>query len=153
MGEAEINMFLSHLATVERVSASTQNQAVAALLFLYHTVLGGDVGNMDGVIRPRRRPHLPVVLTVDKDVDMEKRCITVRCGQGDKDRRTVLPSSLVEALQRHMQGVRGCIRPDLAAGWGTVEPPPCLGREYRNATRECAWQWLFPQGSDFMPAT
>lgn len=51
MGEAEINAFLSHLATEERVSASTQNQALAALLFLYRTVLGGDVGNLEGVIR------------------------------------------------------------------------------------------------------
>ena len=39
MGEVEINAFLSHLATEERVSASTQNQALAALLFLYRTVL------------------------------------------------------------------------------------------------------------------
>ena len=66
MGEAEINAFLSHLATEERVSASTQNQALAALLFLYRTVLGGDVGNLEGVIRARRRPRLPVVMTVDE---------------------------------------------------------------------------------------
>lgn len=66
MGEAEINAFLSHLATEERVSASTQNQALAALLFLYRTVLGGDVGNLEGVIRARTRPRLPVVLTVDE---------------------------------------------------------------------------------------
>jgi site-specific recombinase XerD len=64
MGEAEINAFLSHLATEERVSASTQNQALAALLFLYRTVLGGDVGNLEGVIRARKRQRLPVVLTV-----------------------------------------------------------------------------------------
>lgn len=43
-----------------------QNQALAALLFLYRTVLGGDVGNLDGVIRARRRPRLPVVLTVSE---------------------------------------------------------------------------------------
>lgn len=46
------------------MSASTQNQALAALLFLYRTVLGGDVGNLEGVIRARTRPRLPVVLTV-----------------------------------------------------------------------------------------
>ena len=44
MGEAEINAFLSHLAIEERVSAFTQNQALAARLLLYRTVLGGDVG-------------------------------------------------------------------------------------------------------------
>ena len=181
MGEAEINAFLSHLATGERVSATTQNQALAALLFLYRTVLGGDVGNLEGVIRARRRQRLPVVFTVGevravlghldgtealvaqllygsglrlmealrlriKDVDLEQRCITVRCGKGDKDRRTMLPDSLVEPLQRHMQGLRGVHQADLAAGWGTVELPHALERKYRNAAREWAWQWLFPQG-------
>ena len=168
-------------STEERVSASTQNQALAALLFPYRTVLGGDGGNLEGVIRARRRPRLPVVLMVDevravlghlggaealvaqllydsglrlmealglriKDVDLEQRCITVRCGKGDKDRRTVLPSSLVEPLPRHMQGVRGVHQADLAAGWGTVELPHALERNYRNAAREWAWPWLFPQG-------
>jgi integron integrase len=66
MGEAEINAFLSHLATEERVSASTQNQALAALLFLYRSVLGGDVGSLEGVIRARKRRRLPVVLTVSE---------------------------------------------------------------------------------------
>jgi integron integrase len=64
MGEAEINAFLSHLATAEHVSASTQNQALAALLFLYRTVLGCDVGILEGVIRARKSQRLPVVLTV-----------------------------------------------------------------------------------------
>jgi integron integrase len=64
MGEEEINAFLSHLATEAQVSASTQNQALSALLFLYRTVLGGDVGNLEGVVRARQRKRLPVVLTV-----------------------------------------------------------------------------------------
>jgi integron integrase len=181
MGEAEINAFLSHLATEERVSASTQNQALAALLFLYRTVLGGDVGNLEGVIRARKRQRLPVVLTVGevravlhhldgaealvakllyggglrlmealrlriKDVDLEQRCITVRCGKGDKDRRTVLPSSLVEPLKGHMNEVQHQHQNDLSAGWGAVELPHALERKYRNAAREWGWQWLFPQG-------
>jgi integron integrase len=165
MGEAEINAFLSHLATEEQVSASTQNQALAALLFLYRTVLGGDVGNLDGVIRARRRRRLPVVLTVSevravlvqmdgaealrlriKDVDLEMCCITVHCGKGNKDRRTVLPSSLVEPLKRHLQDVRRVHQADLEAGWGAVELPHALERKYRNAAREWSWQWLFPQG-------
>ena len=64
VGEAEINPFLSPLATTDGVSASTQNQALAALLFLYRRVLGGDGGTLEGVIRPRRRPSVPVALTV-----------------------------------------------------------------------------------------
>ncbi len=64
MGEQEINAFLSHLATVGRVSASTQNQALSALSFLYRHVLGGDVGNLEGVVRARQPKRLPVVFTV-----------------------------------------------------------------------------------------
>jgi len=63
MGEQEINAFLTHLAVAENVSASTQNQALAALLFLYRHVLGREVGDLDGVIRARRNVNTPVVMT------------------------------------------------------------------------------------------
>ena len=63
MGEAEIASFLSSLATDRRVSASTQNQALNALLFLYHQVLFKKVGYVQGVVRARRPRRLPVVLT------------------------------------------------------------------------------------------
>lgn len=51
------------MATKENVSASTQNQAFSALLFLYKQVLGIDIGFVDGVVRARRPKRLPVVLT------------------------------------------------------------------------------------------
>ena len=63
MGEAEIASFLSSLATDRRVSASTQNQALNALLFLYHQVLFKKVGYVQGVVRARQPRRLPVVLT------------------------------------------------------------------------------------------
>lgn len=63
MGEPDINAFLTHLALKERVSASTQNQALCALLFLYRHVLGREVGDLGGVIRARKPSRLPVVLT------------------------------------------------------------------------------------------
>ena len=63
MGAAEINAFLTHLAVDRRVSASTQNQALAALLFLYRVVLEADPGRIDGVVRARRPKRLPVVLS------------------------------------------------------------------------------------------
>jgi hypothetical protein len=66
MGKDEVNRFLSHLALTERVSASTQNQAFNALLFLYHKVLEKDLGLIDGVIRAKRSSRLPVVLTIDE---------------------------------------------------------------------------------------
>ena len=64
MGGPEINAFLTHLAVVEQVSASTQNQALAALLFLYRRVLEIDPGDLAGVVRARRPKRLPVVLSV-----------------------------------------------------------------------------------------
>jgi len=66
MGEEEINVFLSHLAVKGRVSASTQNQALSSLLFLYRHVIGRDVGDLGHVIRARRPKRLPVVLTQDE---------------------------------------------------------------------------------------
>lgn len=59
----DIAAFLSHLAVVEHVSASTQNQALGALLFLYRHVLGVDVGAMHGIVRARTPERLPVVLS------------------------------------------------------------------------------------------
>ena len=63
MGEAEISTFLTHLAVREKVSASTQNQALSALLFLYRDVLRRDIAWMDGVVRAKRPVRLPVVLS------------------------------------------------------------------------------------------
>ncbi len=58
-----IAQFLSHLAVEGGVSASTQNQALAALLFLYGTVFEKPVGQLEALVRARRPPRLPVVLT------------------------------------------------------------------------------------------
>ena len=63
MGEAEIGRFLSSLATDSHVSASTQNQALNALLFLYREIVKKDIGYVDGVVRAKRPHRLPVVLT------------------------------------------------------------------------------------------
>jgi len=66
MGAPEINEFLSHLAVERNVSASTQNQALCAILFLYREVLGEDVPWMDDLVRAERRQPTPVVLTRDE---------------------------------------------------------------------------------------
>jgi len=63
MGEAEIGQFLSSLASDAHVSASTQNQALNAVLFLYREVLGKDIGYVNGVVRAKKPRRLPVVLT------------------------------------------------------------------------------------------
>jgi integron integrase len=63
MGKPEVSAFLSSLATDGHVSASTQNQALNALLFLYREVLGGELGWLDDLVRAKRPHRLPVVLT------------------------------------------------------------------------------------------
>jgi integrase len=63
MGEQEIAAFLTHLAVNRNVAASTQNQALSALLFLFQQVLDRKLDFIAGVERVRRPPKLPVVLT------------------------------------------------------------------------------------------
>jgi integrase len=66
MGPADVAAFLSHLAVEEHVSASTQNQALRALLFLYREVLGQPLPRIEGVVAAKRPTRLPVVLTSDE---------------------------------------------------------------------------------------
>jgi integron integrase len=63
MGETEINAFLSDLAVRRKVAASTQNQALSALLFLYGAILNKPQPCLEGVVRARRPVHLPTVMT------------------------------------------------------------------------------------------
>ena len=63
MAEPEINAYLTHLAVKKKVSSSTQNQALSALLFLYRHVIGKEIGDFGKIIRARRSKRLPVVLT------------------------------------------------------------------------------------------
>src|SRR5688572_5770550 len=63
MGKAELEAFLTSLATEAQVSASTQNQALAALLFLYREVLELPFPWLDQVVRAKPRVRAPVVLT------------------------------------------------------------------------------------------
>ena len=63
MGAPEVSSFLSALAVDGRVAASTQNQALSALLFLYRDVLDADLPWLEGIVRARRPMRLPVVLT------------------------------------------------------------------------------------------
>lgn len=63
LGADEVTAFLSHLAVGRQVSASTQNQALAALLFLYKNVLGLQLAWLDEVVRAKKPQRLPTVLT------------------------------------------------------------------------------------------
>jgi integron integrase len=179
LDESALESFLTDLATRQRVSASTQNQALSALLFLYREVLAIKLPWMENVVRAKGSRRLPVVLSKGevalllrglsgrnwlmasllygsglrlmeclrlrvKDVDVARNEITVREGKGAKDRRTVLPASLKDALLRQMDDVRVLHAADLDAGFGAVSLPFALARKYPNAPRELGWQYMFP---------
>lgn len=179
MGALEVERFLSNLAVHGAVAASTQNQALSALLFLYREVLGVDLPWLENVVRAKRPRRLPVVLSqaeirrllaaMDgrpwllasllygtgmrlmeclrlrvKDVDFARNEITVRDGKGGKDRRTMLPRSLAEPLQREIERARSLHQQDLAAGHGAARLPHALARKYPRAAREFGWQFVFP---------
>ncbi|MEQ1879989.1 MAG: integron integrase [Burkholderiales bacterium] len=179
LGAKEVEAFLTDLAVRGRVSASTQNQAKSAILFLYREVIDKELPWLDGVVAARTSKHLPVVLSRDeieavmgrmrgtpaliarllygsglrileglrlrvKDVEFARCEILIRDAKGAKDRVTMLPHSLVESLQRHLQRVKELHAEDLAAGNGSVYLPFALERKYPNANREWMWQYVFP---------
>jgi integron integrase len=178
LGETEVSAFLSALALEGRVAASTQNQALSALLFLYKEVLQRELAFIGGVVRVKRPPKLPVVLApaevravlaqLDgqyqlmakllygsglrlleclrlrvKDVDFQYLHIVVRDSKGGKDRRTMLPVSVVPSLRDHLETVKQRHEEDLTSGFGTVHLPGALEKKMPNASREWAWQYVF----------
>jgi integron integrase len=78
------------------------------------------------------------------DVDLRRRELTVREGKGGKDRRTMLPNSLRDPLRFQIEAVRRVHAADLVAGFGNVWLPDALARKYPRASREFAWQYVFP---------
>lgn len=179
LGASEVAAFLSHLAAEERVAASTQNQAFAALLFLYRHVLGIELGPLPETARARRPTRLPVVLSREevsrlfshlseeprlvagllygsglrllealrlrvKDLDFDRRELTVRSGKGDKDRRTMIAANLVTGLTAHLESVRALWSVDRAREPSGVALPHALAGKYPNAGSEWAWYWVFP---------
>lgn len=79
-----------------------------------------------------------------KDVDFGRRELIVRNGKGGKDRRTMLPATLVSALLLQMEDARRVHRMDLAAGFGEVWLPDALSRKFPSAAKEEGWQYVFP---------
>ena len=79
-----------------------------------------------------------------KDLDLDRGEILVRDGKGAKDRVTVLPASLKEPLAVQLDVARALHARDLVHGFGAVYLPHALERKYLNASREWAWQYVFP---------
>ncbi|WP_407428962.1 integron integrase [Treponema sp.] len=178
--QSQINGFLTNLAVNENVSASTQNQALAALLFFFRFVRGENPENFKKLIHAKNKKRAPVVLTKNEiasviahleeskklavellygtgmrlnellclrilDIDFERAEITIRYGKGGKDRRVMLPKSLVPKLKKHIAEVKKIHGKDLAEGWGKVLLPPNVEKRSPDCAKEFRWQWLFPQ--------
>ncbi|MEK6280389.1 MAG: integron integrase [Acidobacteriota bacterium] len=79
-----------------------------------------------------------------KDLDFERGEITVREGKGAKDRVTMLPRSLIGALQTHLEKVRILHHADIKTGRGEALLPYALKDKYPGASRSWAWQFVFP---------
>jgi integron integrase len=79
-----------------------------------------------------------------KDVDLERRELTVRHGKGGHDRLTMLPEALRTDLHRHIQCVRAQHDKDLRQGAGWATMPQALARKLPGAGRELQWQFIFP---------
>jgi integron integrase len=79
-----------------------------------------------------------------KDVALAHGELLVRDGKGRKDRITMLPARLRGPLEAHLQRTRLQHAADLREGAGAVALPDALRLKYPNATREWAWQWVFP---------
>jgi integron integrase len=85
-----------------------------------------------------------------RDVDFERREITVRDGKGMRDRRTMLSERLIDPLRSHLARVRALHEKDLAEGFGDVHLPFALARKYPKAGGSWPWQYVFPAGSHSM---
>lgn len=79
-----------------------------------------------------------------KDIDFEINQIIVRDGKGAKDRVTIFPDQIKQALKDHLNFVKNQHVSDLERGYGTVYLPNALSRKYRNAETEWGWQYVFP---------
>lgn len=79
-----------------------------------------------------------------KDVDLERRELTIRHGKGGKDRRTVIPAELVQPLRNHLAGLSAWYQRERSAGAPGVALPDALKRKYPGAPTSFPWQWLFP---------
>jgi integron integrase len=79
-----------------------------------------------------------------KDVDLGYLQITIREAKGGRQRVTMVPVNLMDALRRQVERVAEIHREDLSAGFGEVELPGALARKYPSAARDLGWQYLFP---------
>ena len=146
LGPTEITAFLNHLAVDRHTSASTQNQALCAIVFLYKRVFSLDLLLLDGLEIPYGSGLclLECLRLRIKDIDLERHQIMVRRGKGEVDRPALLPARTREGLKAQIETVRTRHQAELAAGRGEANLPEALLKKMPSAAQSFPWQYLFP---------
>ena len=175
--EDKISRFISNLVIKGNVSATTQKQALCAIVGFYKWVLKEPIGELI-FTKSHRAQRLPVVFSrkeawaiLDrlpgsawlwgafmygcglrleevcnlrvKDVDTDRRQVTVREGKGNKDRILPLPEMIARAMDKHLRILQG-EHAEYAQKRVPVSLPDALDRKYPNAPYSWEWFWLFP---------
>ena len=178
LGERHVEIFLRHLAVNEQVSATTQNQAFSALLYLYKHVIRKPLENVSA-LRAKKGDRIRDVLDESevvalfarlhgvnllvakmqyasgfrigevgdlriKDLDFNRKQITVRRGKGDNDRIVPFPESIHDDVRRQIASVEVLHRFDLQDGLNGVSLPKAWGRKSPSSRMDFNWWYLFP---------
>ena len=89
-----------------------------------------------------------------KDVDVDYMQIIIRDGKGGKDRRTMIPGSLINQLKKQIEKVKQIHTSDLKCCGGFTDLPYALEKKYPNANKQFGWQYLFPASKQiYVPKT
>ncbi len=88
--------------------------------------------------------HIECLRLRIKDIDFYLGQIMIRSGKGQKDRVTILPEKLKNALIIQMNNVKALHQQDIHNGYGAVQLPYALAKKYPGRAKEFAWQFLFP---------
>ena len=147
LGASEVEAFLSMLATERKVSASTHNQALSAVLFLYREVLGVALPWLDNIIRPTQKRRIPSVLTKDEVAGL----------LAHMDGQTALLARLLYGTgMRLMEGMRLrikdvdfdrhviIVREAKGGKDRVVMMPHALEQKYPKVGHTWGWFWMFP---------
>lgn len=148
--QKEIKDFLNYLAIKKKVSASTQNQALASLLFYFRFVKNTPVKELSNIVHAKKNPRIPVVfsreevkLIIENLQGQKKLCAKLMYGTGLRLNEVLslrildLDFDRTEIIVRHGKGDKD----------RRVMLPQSLGLKYPGGSKEFKWQWLFPQKS------
>jgi integron integrase len=170
MGATEVEAFLSMMANERKVSASTHNQALSAVLFLYREVINEDLPWLNNIGRPHQAKRIPSVLTKDEIARLLGQMdgtpallarllygtgmrlmegMRLRVKDVDFDRHVIIVREAKGGKDRvvmlpHSLAARSTWESDKQSQRGGVEVPHALGSKYPKVGQTWSWFWLFP---------